>query len=360
MDYCCHNCFEDPFLIEKIKRDGKVEKCSLCNERRKCLDIEALRNIFSPLVDLYTNVEEFLPTQMLKHSAGDHSSLAEKISSDWFIFSDEEQAARFLELCQEHRTRDDMCDMFDPTRSVDNEEYFYFGEYERSSSLKDIWSDLRLEIQTRNRFFAGRSVADEIAEALKTGICDKTLRKEILYRVRSTTADVPRKPKEMGAPPAELSTAGRANPAGIPYLYLASDQETAISEVRPHKNEKLTVGSFRLAKPVKCIDLRNPCIKSPFQHGARLREAVSVIGFLGHLGYELSVPIGNQRRDHEYLPTQYLCEMVKTLGYDGVLYKSGLCSGYNIALFQPSNAKCSEVKLVRVKSVSVAVDEIPA
>jgi hypothetical protein len=358
MSNCCYNCFNDSFLVGKIKLDGKVMKCSLCSERRKCLDIEALQSIFLPLVSLYANVEELLPMEMLKDLAGEHPSLAEKVASDWAIFDDEQQAARFLELCQNNcNYKDDTRDMFDPMRSVDIEDFFYFGEYHKSSSLKDKWSELRQELQESNRFFAGRTVVKNIEEALNTDAIKMTLKKDVLYRVRATAMNVPYAKTEMGAPPAGLSTAGRANPAGIPYLYLASDQDTAICEVRPHANERLAVGSFRLVRPVTCIDLRNPDIGSPFQHGDKLHDVLSVIGFLRHLGHELSVPIGNQRRDHEYLPTQYLCEMIKNLGYDGVAYNSGLGKGYNIALFDPSVASCVEVKLVQVKSIIIVTNE---
>jgi hypothetical protein len=359
MSCCCYNCFNDSFLIDKIKLDGKVMKCSLCSERRKCLDIEALQSIFMPIVSLYANVEEFLPMEMLKDLAGEHPTLAKKIASDWDIFDDEEQAARFLELCQNcFHYKDDARDMFDPMRSVAVEDFFYFGEYQKSSSLKDLWSELRQELQECNRFFAGRTVASKIEEVLETDIIKKTLHREVMYRVRALTMDVPYAKTEMGAPPAERSTAGRANPAGIPYLYLASDQDTAICEVRPHTNERLAVGTFRLTNPVTCIDLRYPDIGSPFQHGDRLHDVLSVIGFLRHLGYELSVPIGYQRRDHEYLSTQYLCEMIKNLGHDGVVYNSGLGKGYNIALFHPSMASCFAVKLVEVKSVEIVTDDI--
>lgn len=334
-------------------------KCSLCSKRRKCLDIEALKSIFIPIISLYANVEEFLPMQMLKDLAGEHPTLAEKIASDWDIFDDEDQAVRFLELCQNcFHYKDDARDIFDPMRSVAVEDYFYFGEYQKSSSLKDTWSELRQELQECNRFFAGRTVSSKIEEVLKTDIIKKTLHGTVMYRARKTTMDVPYVKNEMGAPPAEKSTAGRANPAGIPYLYLASDQNTAICELRPHTKERLAVGSFRLKDSVTCIDLCDPEIGSPFQHGDRLHDVISVIGFLRHLGHELSVPIGNGRRDHEYLPTQYLCEMIKNLGYDGVAYSSGLGKGYNIALFHPSMASCFEVKLVEVRRVEIVTDDI--
>ena len=38
--------------------------------------------------------------------------------------------------------------------------------------------------------------------------------------------------EEMGCPPADMATAGRANPMGIPYLYLCKNEETTYYEVR--------------------------------------------------------------------------------------------------------------------------------
>jgi len=361
MPQCCHKCFHDEFLSRKILDDGTTQKCSLCGDNRICLDIEALRILFHPLVSLYTSVEQFLPIPILKDHAGQHSTLAERIYADWDIFDEVSEAERFLGLCQDASDqRDDPDYTFDPERAVEVEDLFYFGEYERTHILSTMWSELRQELREHNRYFAGRAIVRDIEDALRTELIKITLREEILYRVRTTTTDVALSMDKMGAPPATHSTAGRANPAGIPYLYLASDQETAICEVRPHNNEKLTVGSFRLATSVTCIDLRNPRIGSPFQHGCKLRDFVSVVGFLRNLGNELSLPIGNQKRDLDYLPTQYLCELIKNLDYDGVLYKSGLSDGYSIALFNPNAAYCFESKLVCVQSVKIAVaDFVP-
>jgi hypothetical protein len=361
MTQCCHQCFLDEFVTGKIVSEGTTQECSICGEHRKCLDIEILGKLFHPLVSLYTNVEQFLPMQTLKDQAGQHSTLAEKISADWSIFDDDAKAERFLGLCHDiFYQRDDPDDTFNPMRAVEVEDLFFFGEYERTYLLSTMWAELRRELQEQNRYFAGRGIVSDIEDALRSDLIRITLRQDTLYRVRATTTDDALKKEEMGAPPANRSTAGRANPAGIPYLYLASDQETAICEVRPHNNEKLTVGSFRLATSVTCIDLRDPRIGSPFQHGSKLRDVVGVLGFLRHLGHELSLPIGNQRRDLDYLPTQYLCELIKNLGYDGVLYRSGLSDGYNIALFSPNAAYCFETRLVCVQNIKITVADFVA
>ncbi|WP_211222764.1 RES family NAD+ phosphorylase [Paludibacterium yongneupense] len=46
------------------------------------------------------------------------------------------------------------------------------------------------------------------------------------------TEDAPYPIDKMGAPPKQLATHGRANPTGIPYLYLGSHPATAIAEIR--------------------------------------------------------------------------------------------------------------------------------
>lgn len=74
--------------------------------------------------------------------------------------------------------------------------------------------------------------------------------------------------EDMGPPPKRIASHGRANPAGIPYLYLASTPETSISEVRPHTGEKICVASFNVPIGAKLVDLRNPRhLVSPIELG---------------------------------------------------------------------------------------------
>lgn len=58
----------------------------------------------------------------------------------------------------------------------------------------------------------------------------------------------------MGCPPKELATAGRANPIGIPYLYLSDSAKTTYFEVRAVYLDKLSVGTFRIERELKLID----------------------------------------------------------------------------------------------------------
>src|SRR5207237_468527 len=85
------------------------------------------------------------------------------------------------------------------------------------------------------------------------------------YRARLRTGDALFDLTEMGAPSPKVASHGRANPAGIPYLYLGSTAETAVAEIRPHTGEKACVATFEVPDGVKVVDLRNPRrLVSPF------------------------------------------------------------------------------------------------
>ena len=79
-----------------------------------------------------------------------------------------------------------------------------------------------------------------------------------MFRARILEGEVMYSPENMGAPPCEFATHGRANPAGIPYLYLASDQTTAVSELRPHTGDGACVADFEMEHELNLVDLRNP------------------------------------------------------------------------------------------------------
>lgn len=352
-EYCCWRCFEDNYLASLIRDRGVIRPCVLCGaRRRKAMDTDTLRELFEPVVGLYANIEDFMPLEHMKELAGSHQTLAEKIVDDWETFADAEKAAAFLNTCTDRQSPD--YDPFDPERLVAEEDRFFLGEYYSVQQLTELWTELKTELATQNRFFAGRGALKELRRHIANAVTSFKA-SVVLYRARPSEAHQPHPKKKMGAPPAASATAGRANPAGIAYLYLASTPETAVSEMRPHVGDHLTVGTFRLRRQLQVVDLRGPFIDSPFRWGDKLPAVLRVMEFLRKLGGELSRPISAQRKERDYLPTQYLCELMKTKGYDGVAYKSGLCEGYNVALFDPDAARCVAVEQVHVKSVQIAI-----
>ena len=171
--------------------------------------------------------------------------------------------------------------------------------------------------------------------------------------------DAPLPLDEMGAPPAHLAGHGRANPAGIRYLYLGSTDETAVAEVRPHTGELACVARFEVPA-IRALDLRDPRKSaSPFILENREQMAALRAGLplLERLGEELTKPVQPRSAAFEYIPSQYLCEFIKKQGYQGVIYRSSVSDGVNLALFDPGLASGVGVSVSRVNRVSVEITD---
>ena len=232
----------------------------------------------------------------------------------------------------------------------------------READRRGEWENLREELKFRNRFFPSfRTILTRLGDLLSQLFLDIDEVGLRWHRARIQSDLKPLAAEEMGAPPHRMAAHGRANPAGIPYLYLGSTQHTSISEIRPHTGEIICVGVFQVAKGLKLIDLRDPkTMVSPFW----LEDADSVaqlradLPFLELLGDELTRPVVPQAAAVDYTPTQYLCEYIKNQGFDGVVYRSSVSAGINLALFDPTKAECGEVTQHRVTRVEVEAAQV--
>jgi hypothetical protein len=219
------------------------------------------------------------------------------------------------------------------------------------------WATLRDELMYKNRYFLNEALdTDRLEQLLPHLIADDL--PECWYRARIATAEGPFKISEMGAPPKHLASHGRANPTGIPYLYLGSQPDTAVAEIRPHTGDVVSVAEFTITDPLTAVDLRNPRkLVSPFvlADADAIGQMRADIPFLVRLGEELTRPVLPRIAAIDYLPSQYLCEFIKKSGYGGVVYSSSVSDGINLALFDPAKATGRDVSLYDVKRVSVDV-----
>jgi RES domain-containing protein len=155
---------------------------------------------------------------------------------------------------------------------------------------------------------------------------------------------------EMSAPPKGYASHGRLNPKGIPYLYLASNSLTAVSEVRPWVGGKATVAEFELVKDVSLVNFSARFFQNvpkEEKYEGKERSWKEVIAWM------FSAPF-DPRDDTAYVPTQYLSERIKGLGYDGIICDSPLNpNGYNVTLFDPTSAEPRSRQLARVQSIKI-------
>ena len=208
----------------------------------------------------------------------------------------------------------------------------------------------------------GENISESLGDFVGIGMLD-FLKAESLplnwYRARLLSGTAPYAIGDMKAPPNRLASHGRANPAGIPYLYLGSKPETAISEIRPHTGDVACVADFSIPASTRVIDLRDPIkLASPFLLGdpSAVGQLRADIPFLERLGEELTRPVLPSGAAIDYIPSQYLCEFIKKCGYDGVIYRSSVSDGINLALFDPAKANGGTVKSFAVKRVSMEVE----
>ena len=98
---------------------------------------------------------------------------------------------------------------------------------------------------------------------------------------------------------------------------------------------------------------------SPFDwDAANIGRLRSDLPFLERLGDELTRPVLPQGAAIDYIPSQYLCEFIKITGYDGVVYRSSVSDGINLALFDPTRATGGAVSLYNITRVAVEVSPV--
>lgn len=225
-----------------------------------------------------------------------------------------------------------------------------------------VWQKFVLGLKRENRF----TLSEESARFIELLIEYARKHKSIkipggtpLFRARINDGIESSKPiaiEHMGAPPIHLAGHGRLNPRGIPYLYLASDRLTAVSEVRPWVGCDITVGEFVLSTDCEFINFSKKYMVNIPEgeeyevHEFTWRELIT---------WMFSAPF-DPRDDTAYIPTQYIAERIKGAGFDGIIYDSALSAdGYNVTLFNAISAKGMRREKACVTDVEVRASFTP-
>ena len=336
---CCATCFGDSRLRDHIIElcDPVREICGYCGaEDVDCVLPQRLSQWFEPLIATYEVV-------------GGGAPIIELLMADWKLFDGSGlRPADAKEL---------LADVLDDGELV--RKSFSAIAHTKDENLRR-WEDLRDEMMHRNRWFLDDPMdMDRIAVLLGQLITPSASLNDLKwYRARLMSSETSFALGDMGAPPRHLAGHGRANPAGIPYLYLGSTPATAVSELRPHTGEKACVAEFVLPD-LRFADLRDPkrLISPLIGDESEIIRLRADLPLLERLGEELTRPVQPRGAPYEYIPTQYLCEHIKKCGFDGVVYRSSVSNdnGINLALFEPEGAQAIRVDVVAVEQVSVRI-----
>ena len=200
---CCPECFDDRGLRKSIFPflGPSHGKCNFCGTED--VDLVEPRQL-ATYFELLANVYEL---------SGDGKSLVEWMKEDWALFSHPSMdVAHAKELLERFGMMVDIVRRpFAPSSSY-------------SSDGLIQWERLRDEMMYKNRWFLDVSVDTERLKALLVHLPADNLPQR-WYRARLISGEEVYSIDRMGAPPKRLVSHGRANPAGIPYLYLGSSRK---------------------------------------------------------------------------------------------------------------------------------------
>ncbi|MGM0588015.1 MAG: RES family NAD+ phosphorylase [Bacteroidota bacterium] len=347
---CCLSCFDDLELQGFIRSNSTIRgECDYCQSSdNPLIDPRELEELFSQLVEIYQsiNLNDFEGTQLKLH---------DKIQNEWRVFSELLNSSERESLLNHILT--------DATEEV---RYLLTEYVERKVLLNgqineqhlERWNDFNNEIKYNNRFFVEKEIDLELLEDL-FNFHTKIYRKgKIFYRARVSKREG-HPPKEMGKPPASKATSGRANPTGIPYLYVSTDIDTVVNECRATHLDYVTIAEYKLQDKLKVVSLRQIDNISPFLIGAELDEYLKNQKYLKTLENELSKPLRRHDDKLDYLPTQYLCEYAKSLNNDAIEYGSSLNNdGINLAIFNDEKLKINSTVVHEVIDLDLKTSPI--
>lgn len=328
MPKCCANCFNDSVLATKINTDGETSRCSYCGKNQvRCIDPK----------DIADKLEIFIAGLVVDPNGQSLSSILDLYG----LISSKVKEKKKESLIKEIFGTDAAAEKYSFKLSI--------------NTYTQEWDELKTELKYKNRFFPQTQIYSKLfkdrSSNSATGVLFQLLEQleitidqtETYYRARISST--PLTSDKMGCPPRDIVTGGRANPAGIPYLYVADELETCINEVRPSNSSHVYVSEMTPNKELKVLDLTSPreyCTASAFGED-QLTTVLEFLGLLELFSKELSNPIKPENSNLDYIPTQFLCEFMKIdAKLDGIAFNSSFGTGKNYVFFNGDSLSPAE------------------
>lgn len=247
--------FDDEYLERKVfSRSKRSAVCDITGEQTDCIDEDLLIPYFNNLLSIY---RPYHPMEAAAIYPGgspqdDGVMIWEAIQNDFGIFNWQYEAdlENFFRAMfpVDHRDGGYNSYLENPVCRIDHE----IGEDQAHFEM-DLWESFKEELKHKNRFFIN-SVID--LKSLKTifGFRKRYIKVDTRYfRVRPGHGH---ETNQMGKPPNQVVLSpGRANPPGISYLYLGSNEQLCQIEARVQEGNQYSVGQFRVSRRLKIVDL---------------------------------------------------------------------------------------------------------
>lgn len=328
----CAKCFNDTALISTIEANGEIGICDITGEKARVLDTFDLSDSFDSFIGSFVEKEDGVP-------------FYSKVQEDWNLFNEEYGRDIFMHLLEERES----------SLSIDSKVDYAESIYEKARG----WQHFKETLTHEYRFMTSILMEEEFEiydQAIFTHI-SPIVKNTILFRSRinNNGVNTPFPKDKMGAPPTEWATAGRANPQGIPFLYLSDTPETTFYEIRALFLDIVSTGAFKSNRCLRIVDFTKTT--SPFDLIYDGNAEKGIIGefLIKAISKDLSRPMRRYDSPLEYVPTQFICEYIKyTAKADGIAFKSSLCNGINYVIFDASAFECDDhVAIHKINKVTI-------
>lgn len=354
----CEHCFKDKEIASIICSVAGLDEgeCPVCHHRAPHLYDTNVQSELTPYFEELLNI--YTPSAGLPdiYPKAETRSLIDELKDRWNIFAEIPRIKIYeilKSVCSE--TYSNIPELFDGMIGIPE---LYDSEYLRKHALlkNNDWDSFVREIKTKNRYHS-KLINFDILEKYCSFIRKTYKAGDLFYRARiSDRSGYPI--NEMSAPPAGKSSEGRANAKGITCLYVASDVDTTLHEVRAGVFDFVSVGTFRLKEDITVVNLRAITDISPFVEGLDYLDHAINKQYLEKVNTEMSKSLRRSDSTLDYVPTQYIVDFIKSIEhndkqeYDGIEYNSTTNpGGYNLAIFNPELFECTEVNVYDIEKL---------
>ncbi|PJJ10230.1 RES domain-containing protein [Flavobacterium sp. 1] len=334
----CPNCFADKELKGYISSSTNLGLCKVCNSKNiPLLAIEELLDFFQELIDNY------------KPSA-DGEPLKSKIQSNWSFFSTHNVASIILNEVLPRIT----------TGIQNSEDLVNYTEdiIENFS----YWEKFKEKLKWSNRFISDIGYLEELGwdgffnTQFELNSSDELFRARVHHKSNMAAYEA----EEMMCPLSNLAGGGRANPLGIPYLYLSDNPETVLYEVRASYLDELSIGLFQLKKELSSVKIVDFTEDTSLFQPTNVNQTIKSKLLRDKISRDLSKPMRRYDSEIEYIPTQFICEFIRIFtGASGIRFSSSLHpTGKNIVMFDQELMECKQVFLRKINSMNLKAIEL--
>lgn len=339
---CCIDCFKDTEIRAAIEMLGHKGNCPICKKKNTWIydseqdaDKTNVEELLDSILEVYVPESE-LP---ILYPEEEKASIEDRLLKDWNIFAG--KLSEVKQIVSEH-----VFESLDLDIKITKERVgipqLYDETYLKNNSImgKYSWNVFKKYLRNENRFHSKYINLEILESVLKETeiIIPKGTR---FYRARVSDKNGYTR-KEMWAPPDDVASSGRANSKGQSCLYLCSHKKTTVKEIRAHAFDYVTIATFKFNRDVRVLDLSSIVHSSPFYSGTDKVAYLLNESTLCQIQNDLAKPMSRLDSDLDYLPTQYISDFAKFLGYDGVKYYSTFDKeAYNVALFDSSACDCT-------------------